>query len=189
MKLKLQKEWVFESTSMVQGASAWIEYPGQRMRARLPLCRGVAILLLAGVTLLTTNVLFLWYQLQDAHELKCVCDCSDGDTKRISHSNTVSSTESMKFLNATIIVSSLIDATQREATASHSETAPPSIPPMVSNEIDERTNPHQLAVVVPFRNRFEELLEFAPHIHSFLTRQKVRHQIWIVNQADKHRYM
>lgn len=47
--------------------------------------------------------------------------------------------------------------------------------------------PHQLAVVVPFRNRFEEMLEFAPHIHQFLNRQRIRHQIWVINQADKHR--
>eukprot|EP00731_Ephydatia_muelleri_P020424 Em0013g151a len=46
---------------------------------------------------------------------------------------------------------------------------------------------HHLAVVVPFRNRFEELLQFAPFLHSFLNRQHVRHQIWVVNQADNHR--
>ncbi|KAL5471494.1 hypothetical protein EMCRGX_G029617 [Ephydatia muelleri] len=47
---------------------------------------------------------------------------------------------------------------------------------------------HHLAVVVPFRNRFEELLQFAPFLHSFLNRQHVRHQIWVVNQADNHRF-
>lgn len=46
---------------------------------------------------------------------------------------------------------------------------------------------HRLAVVIPFRNRFEELLQFAPFIHTFLDRQHVRHQIWVVNQADNHR--
>ena len=47
---------------------------------------------------------------------------------------------------------------------------------------------HRLAVVVPFRNRYEELLQFAPFLHSFLNRQHVRHQIWVVNQADNHRF-
>jgi len=154
------------------------------MRARLSLCRGVRLLLLAGVILLTMNVWFLWDQLQDANGLKCVCDCNDGGSKRNCHSNSVSNSESIKSLNATRVASLSIDVTKKQATT-RSETVTLSVP---SNETSKRTDPHQLAVVVPFRNRFEELLEFAPHIHSFLTRQKVRHQIWIVNQADKHRY-
>ena len=47
--------------------------------------------------------------------------------------------------------------------------------------------PHQLGIVVPYRDRFEELLEFAPHMHNFLNSKKVRHKIFIVNQVDKHR--
>lgn len=47
---------------------------------------------------------------------------------------------------------------------------------------------HKLAVIVPFRDRFEELLEFAPHMHKFLNRQRVRHQIWVINQVDGHRF-
>ncbi len=47
--------------------------------------------------------------------------------------------------------------------------------------------PHRLAVIVPFRNRWEELLEFIPHINNFLNKQKVSHDIWILNQADEHR--
>ena len=43
---------------------------------------------------------------------------------------------------------------------------------------------HKLAVIVPFRNRFEELLEFVPYMHRFLTKQKIRHRIFVVNQAD-----
>jgi xylosylprotein 4-beta-galactosyltransferase len=41
---------------------------------------------------------------------------------------------------------------------------------------------------VPFRERFEELLEFVPHMYQFLSRQKLRHQIWIINQVDEHRF-
>lgn len=48
--------------------------------------------------------------------------------------------------------------------------------------------PHQLGVVVPYRDRFEELLEFVPHMHKFLNEKKVRHKIFIVNQVDKHRF-
>lgn len=69
---------------------------------------------------------------------------------------------------------------------------------MVSNFILESANqeerhpeddwgPHQLGVVVPYRDRFEELLEFVPHMHKFLNEKKVRHKIFIVNQVDKHR--
>jgi len=47
---------------------------------------------------------------------------------------------------------------------------------------------HRLAVIVPFRNRFEELLEFVPHIHNFLTKKNIPHQIVVVNQADNLRF-
>ena len=46
---------------------------------------------------------------------------------------------------------------------------------------------HRLAVLVPFRNRHEELQDFVPHVHRFLVRQGVRHEIWIINQADSYR--
>ena len=49
------------------------------------------------------------------------------------------------------------------------------------------SNKHNLAVVVPFRNRYEEMMEFVPHIHNFLLRQNVNHHIWIINQVDTHR--
>lgn len=47
---------------------------------------------------------------------------------------------------------------------------------------------HKLAVLVPFRDRFEELLEFAPHLHSFLTEQRIDHDIFILNQVDTYRF-
>lgn len=47
---------------------------------------------------------------------------------------------------------------------------------------------HRLAVVVPYRNRFEQLQQFVPHIHRFLNRQSVAHKIFIVNQADSLRF-
>lgn len=47
---------------------------------------------------------------------------------------------------------------------------------------------HKLAVIVPFRDRFEELLQFAPHIHKFLNSQKIRHIIYVINQVDNLRF-
>lgn len=32
---------------------------------------------------------------------------------------------------------------------------------------------HRLAVIVPFRDRYPELLQFAPHIHKFLNNQRI----------------
>ncbi|XP_043225066.1 beta-1,4-galactosyltransferase 7-like isoform X1 [Amphibalanus amphitrite] len=47
---------------------------------------------------------------------------------------------------------------------------------------------HTLAVVVPFRDRFEEMLIFVPYMHRFLNFQKVKHRIYIVNQIDAYRF-
>ena len=43
---------------------------------------------------------------------------------------------------------------------------------------------HRLAVIVPLRDRFEELMEFVPHLHSYLSSKKVRHKFFIMNQVD-----
>ncbi|KAK7866962.1 hypothetical protein R5R35_014735 [Gryllus longicercus] len=47
---------------------------------------------------------------------------------------------------------------------------------------------HKLAVLVPYRDRFEELLEFAPYIHKFLNKQDVNHHIYVLNQVDRYRF-
>ncbi|KAL0277459.1 UNVERIFIED_CONTAM: hypothetical protein PYX00_004726 [Menopon gallinae] len=47
---------------------------------------------------------------------------------------------------------------------------------------------HKLGVLVPFRDRFNELLEFAPYMTDFLERQSVHHQIYILNQVDNYRF-
>ena len=49
------------------------------------------------------------------------------------------------------------------------------------------SSPHRLAVIVPYRDRFEELRLFVPHIHKYLKEKGIDHQIYIINQADKHR--
>nr|XP_061793511.1 beta-1,4-galactosyltransferase 7-like [Nerophis lumbriciformis] len=48
--------------------------------------------------------------------------------------------------------------------------------------------PHKLALVVPFRERFEELLVFVPFMHAFLNQKKIAHQILVINQLDRYRF-
>lgn len=47
---------------------------------------------------------------------------------------------------------------------------------------------HKLGVVVPFRDRFEELLEFVPHMNEFLNNQEINHKIYVINQVDQYRF-
>ncbi|XP_005090485.2 beta-1,4-galactosyltransferase 7 [Aplysia californica] len=57
-----------------------------------------------------------------------------------------------------------------------------------SEEKPDTGEDHKLCILVPFRDRFEELLEFAPFLGKFLERQKVNHKIVIINQLDKYRF-
>ena len=47
---------------------------------------------------------------------------------------------------------------------------------------------HKLCVVVPFRNRFNQLIELVPHLGRFLRKQQIRHQILVMNQVDNYRF-
>lgn len=47
---------------------------------------------------------------------------------------------------------------------------------------------HKLAIIVPFRDRFDELLEFAPAMNRFLDESLIEHEIIVVNQADTFRF-
>lgn len=47
---------------------------------------------------------------------------------------------------------------------------------------------HKLAIIVPFRDRFDELLEFVPALNEFLDEAGVNHEIIIVNQVDTYRF-
>ena len=38
------------------------------------------------------------------------------------------------------------------------------------------------------RDRFDELLEFAPAMDAFLTEAGIDHEIYVINQADKYRF-
>ncbi|XP_075774020.1 beta-1,4-galactosyltransferase 7 isoform X2 [Pelodiscus sinensis] len=53
---------------------------------------------------------------------------------------------------------------------------------------DPSWGPHRLALLIPFRERFEELLAFVPHMHRFLSRKRIRHHIFVLNQVDHYRF-
>ncbi|XP_013110457.2 beta-1,4-galactosyltransferase 7 [Stomoxys calcitrans] len=53
---------------------------------------------------------------------------------------------------------------------------------------DELQAMHKLAILVPFRDRFEELLQFVPHMTKFLQKQNVVHHIFVLNQVDRYRF-
>ncbi|XP_019901259.1 beta-1,4-galactosyltransferase 7 isoform X2 [Esox lucius] len=53
---------------------------------------------------------------------------------------------------------------------------------------DPSWGPHKLALLIPFRERFEELLVFVPFMHSFLNRKKILHEILVINQVDHYRF-
>lgn len=58
-----------------------------------------------------------------------------------------------------------------------------------SSADDPSWGPHKMALIVPFRERFEELLIFVPYMHAFLNKKKIRHKIFIVNQLDHFRWV
>ncbi|XP_059846091.1 beta-1,4-galactosyltransferase 7 isoform X1 [Hypanus sabinus] len=53
---------------------------------------------------------------------------------------------------------------------------------------DPSWGPHKIAIIVPFRERFEELLSFVPYMHAFLKKKKIRHKILVINQVDHFRF-
>lgn len=58
----------------------------------------------------------------------------------------------------------------------------------VSAVDDPSWGPHKLALIVPFRERFDELLMFVPFMHTFLNKKKIRHKIVVINQVDHYRF-
>ena len=45
---------------------------------------------------------------------------------------------------------------------------------------------HNVAIIIPYRNRLGQLAVFLRHIHPFLRRQDLHYRIYIINQADEH---
>ncbi|XP_027323997.3 beta-1,4-galactosyltransferase 7 [Anas platyrhynchos] len=62
----------------------------------------------------------------------------------------------------------------------------PRAPPVTDD--DPSWGPHRLALLVPFRERFEELLAFVPYMHRFLSEKRIRHHILVLNQVDHFRF-
>lgn len=61
--------------------------------------------------------------------------------------------------------------------------------PTISHQTrSAHTNKHKLCVIVPFRNRFNQLIELVPHLTDFLNKQNVDHQLLVVNQVDNYRF-
>lgn len=59
---------------------------------------------------------------------------------------------------------------------------------LVARDINETFTKKKLAVLVPYRDAFDELLLFAPHMMKFLNEQKIPHHIYVVNQVDQFRF-
>ena len=45
---------------------------------------------------------------------------------------------------------------------------------------------HNVAIIVPYRDKSTQLAVFLRHIHPFLRRQDLHYRIYIINQADEH---
>ncbi|CAG9856201.1 unnamed protein product [Phyllotreta striolata] len=58
--------------------------------------------------------------------------------------------------------------------------------PLISKKL--LSTKRKLAVLVPYRERFEELLEFVPYMHRFLNRQMLSFDIIVLNQIDRYRF-
>ncbi|XP_068069292.1 beta-1,4-galactosyltransferase 7 isoform X3 [Danio rerio] len=71
---------------------------------------------------------------------------------------------------------------------SHLPQQPCPIDKQSSHVDDPSWGPHKMALIVPFRERFEELLVFVPYMHAFLNKKKIRHKIFIINQVDHFRF-
>lgn len=146
------------------------------MRHKMSCCR--VSLVIGAVLYMLLNMLFLWFSVPGPVP-PCDCRC---DTLRGTLPDN-SNVQSHNF--SSLVVTNSSNFSFDANTASHVTTTVTTGSPALQAE--ELWEPHHLAVVVPFRNRYEEMMEFVPHIHQFLTRQRVRHQIWVINQADKHR--
>lgn len=147
----------------------------------MPCFRGLMVLLLSGILFVSINVMFLWSQIPSQ---PCICDCTRAKVGEAHIENLSDSVAVIKSPRNSTKFNASPSATQTVSRKSSESDSPSSISPDVRHE---EWGPHQLAVVVPFRNRLEEMLEFVPHIHQFLNRQRTRHQIWVINQADNHR--
>ncbi|XP_052005833.1 beta-1,4-galactosyltransferase 7-like isoform X2 [Xyrauchen texanus] len=80
------------------------------------------------------------------------------------------------------------DMSQTAVGYSHLHHHPCPIEKQDSSVDDPSWGPHKMALIIPFRERFEELLVFVPYMHAFLNKKKIRHKIFIINQVDRFRF-
>lgn len=64
----------------------------------------------------------------------------------------------------------------------------PKLPSPASKEEEEGWQSERLAVLIPHKDRFRELVEIVPYLSDFLSLQKIRFSIWVLNQVDNHRF-
>ena len=135
----------------------------------------------AAVIYLVFNVLVLWFQVPLQPANPClVCECATKTTTDREQAKLVAIAQQQVLVNLpsdSYVPYDTLNSTN--ATDGPAVAAP--------SDMGEDWGRHTLAVVVPFRDRHEELFEFAPHMHSFLNRQQVRHEFWVIDQADTHR--
>ena len=67
---------------------------------------------------------------------------------------------------------------QRECTCDQVENSVPS-----ESQTKRKESGHFLCLIVPYRERFEELTEFVPQMTAFLHRKNIPHYIFIINQV------
>ena len=53
---------------------------------------------------------------------------------------------------------------------------------------NEEKDENLLCLIVPFRDRFDELLVFVPHMKNFLCNQRIKNEIIVVNQQGNYRF-
>ncbi len=61
-------------------------------------------------------------------------------------------------------------------------------PTLSTNSSTHAVRKHKLGLVVPFRDRFEELLDFVPAISNYLNVKNIDFKIYVVNQIDNFRF-
>ena len=139
-------------------------------------CRSFICLLLVGVAFFTANLLVLQQLVPSPGGGECICE------GRSSVARTENDAPSLSL-------GVVGGKAQMNLTKPLTNKQVVSVTPSLSTKVTPRSSNHTLAVVVPFRDRFEEMLEFVPHIHKFLLRQGADHQIWVINQVDTHRWV
>ena len=54
----------------------------------------------------------------------------------------------------------------------------------MNSVLEKHPNPHHLAIIIPFRDVWHELMTFVPHMHQFLNKQQIKHTLYAINQVD-----